>query len=100
MGLHCGVLPSHNCVEKKIPFHPSFETVCSHIEAHGLETEGLFRINGNSKTQEKLRIEYEKGIPVDLEELGVDMNSAAGMTCLIFGNCIVMSVSFLIPSTG
>ena len=36
-------------------------------------------MNGNSKTLEKLRQEYDKGVVVDLKELGVDIASAAGL---------------------
>ena len=54
-------------------------TVCGYLECFGLTTEGLFRVNGNSKTLERLRHEYEKGSAVDLRALGADVASVAGL---------------------
>lgn len=44
----------------------------------GLEQEGLFRVNGNLKTVEQLRLKYEGGDQVDLAA-EADVSSAASL---------------------
>ncbi|KAM3831579.1 protein FAM13A isoform 2-T2 [Vipera latastei] len=52
--------------------------IVDYLSYHGLEQEGLFRVNGNLKTVEKLRLKYEGGDQVDLAA-EADVSSAASL---------------------
>ncbi|KAM9329531.1 protein FAM13A-like [Gastrophryne carolinensis] len=52
--------------------------VVEYLRGEGLTHEGLFRINGNVKVVEQLRVKYESGEPVALSEDG-DVHSAASL---------------------
>ncbi|XP_014455872.2 protein FAM13A isoform X5 [Alligator mississippiensis] len=49
-----------------------------YLTQHGLTQEGLFRVNGNVKTVEQLRLKYERGEDVELAKDG-DVCSAASL---------------------
>uniref|UniRef100_A0A8C6X8K1 Family with sequence similarity 13 member A n=1 Tax=Naja naja TaxID=35670 RepID=A0A8C6X8K1_NAJNA len=52
--------------------------IVEYLSWHGLEQEGLFRVNGNLKTVEQLRMKYEGGDQVDLAA-EADVSSAASL---------------------
>uniref|UniRef100_A0A8C5SEQ5 Rho-GAP domain-containing protein n=1 Tax=Laticauda laticaudata TaxID=8630 RepID=A0A8C5SEQ5_LATLA len=52
--------------------------IVKYLSWHGLEQEGLFRVNGNLKTVEQLRMKYEGGDQVDLAA-EADVSSAASL---------------------
>ncbi|XP_063166466.1 protein FAM13A isoform X2 [Candoia aspera] len=52
--------------------------IVEYLSWHGLSQEGLFRVNGNLKTVEQLRVKYESGDQVDLAAEG-DVSSAASL---------------------
>ncbi|XP_013913798.1 PREDICTED: protein FAM13A-like, partial [Thamnophis sirtalis] len=52
--------------------------IVEYLSWHGLEQEGLFRVNGNLKTVEQLRTKYEGGDQVDLAA-EADVSSAASL---------------------
>ncbi|XP_070804533.1 protein FAM13A [Pituophis catenifer annectens] len=52
--------------------------IVEYLSWHGLEQEGLFRVNGNLKTVEQLRMKYEGGDQVDLAT-EADVSSAASL---------------------
>ncbi|XP_060103044.1 protein FAM13A isoform X1 [Heteronotia binoei] len=52
--------------------------VVEYLSSHGLDSEGLFRVNGNLKTVEHLRMKYENGETVELPVEG-DVSSAASL---------------------
>ncbi|XP_067944481.1 protein FAM13A-like isoform X2 [Watersipora subatra] len=43
------------------------DRICRHIFANGIEEEGIFRVNGNTRVMEKLRESFEKHGDADLE---------------------------------
>ncbi|XP_066430138.1 protein FAM13A isoform X2 [Eleutherodactylus coqui] len=53
-------------------------SVVEYLRSEGLTQEGLFRINGNVKVVEQLRLKYENGEQVTLPEDG-DVHSAASL---------------------
>ncbi|XP_053112651.1 protein FAM13A isoform X3 [Hemicordylus capensis] len=52
--------------------------VVTYLTQYGLNQEGLFRVNGNLKTVEHLRVKYESGEDVELAAEG-DVSSAASL---------------------
>ncbi|XP_039209333.1 protein FAM13A isoform X3 [Crotalus tigris] len=52
--------------------------IVEYLSWHGLEQEGLFRVNGNLKTVEQLRLKYEGGDQVDLAA-EADVSAAASL---------------------
>ncbi|XP_019851400.1 PREDICTED: rho GTPase-activating protein 32-like isoform X2 [Amphimedon queenslandica] len=50
---------------------PVVVKIVNHIEKHGLDQEGLYRINGNSKLVEKLRIRFDNDGDVDLTDVEI-----------------------------
>ncbi|XP_026528431.1 protein FAM13A isoform X3 [Notechis scutatus] len=52
--------------------------IVEYLSWHGLKQEGLFRVNGNLKTVEQLRMKYEGGDQVDLAT-EADVSSAASL---------------------
>uniref|UniRef100_A0A670YSV9 Rho-GAP domain-containing protein n=1 Tax=Pseudonaja textilis TaxID=8673 RepID=A0A670YSV9_PSETE len=52
--------------------------IVEYLSWHGLKQEGLFRVNGNLKTVEQLRMKYEGGDQVDLAA-EADVSSAASL---------------------
>ncbi|XP_012579604.1 PREDICTED: protein FAM13A isoform X2 [Condylura cristata] len=53
-------------------------TIVEYLTRHGLTHEGLFRVNGNVKVVEQLRLKFESGAPVELGKDG-DVSSAASL---------------------
>lgn len=51
---------------------------CAYFALPGLTQEGLFRVNGNVKVVEQLRLKFESGVPVELGKDG-DVCSAASL---------------------
>nr|XP_017529367.1 protein FAM13A isoform X3 [Manis javanica] len=54
------------------------ENIVEYLTKHGLTQEGLFRVNGNVKVVEQLRLKFESGVPVELGKDG-DVCSAASL---------------------
>ncbi|XP_049741685.1 protein FAM13A isoform X2 [Elephas maximus indicus] len=52
--------------------------IVEYLTQHGLTQEGLFRVNGNLKVVEQLRLKYESGVHVELGKDG-DVCSAASL---------------------
>ncbi|XP_054544107.1 protein FAM13A isoform X3 [Talpa occidentalis] len=52
--------------------------IVEYLTRHGLTQEGLFRVNGNVKVVEQLRLKFESGAPVELDKDG-DVSSAASL---------------------
>ncbi|XP_075854827.1 protein FAM13A isoform X4 [Microcebus murinus] len=52
--------------------------IVEYLTQHGLSQEGLFRVNGNVKVVEQLRLKFERGEPVELGRDG-DVCSAASL---------------------
>uniref|UniRef100_A0A8C8YRX1 Family with sequence similarity 13 member A n=1 Tax=Prolemur simus TaxID=1328070 RepID=A0A8C8YRX1_PROSS len=52
--------------------------IVEYLTQHGLTQEGLFRVNGNVKVVEQLRLKFERGQPVELGTDG-DICSAASL---------------------
>ncbi|XP_068089328.1 protein FAM13A isoform X3 [Hyperolius riggenbachi] len=52
--------------------------VVEYLRTEGMTYEGLFRVNGNVKVVDQLRVKYESGEPVSLAEDG-DVHSAASL---------------------
>nr|XP_021528920.1 protein FAM13A isoform X6 [Aotus nancymaae] len=52
--------------------------IVEYLTQHGLTQEGLFRVNGNVKVVEQLRLKFESGVPVELGRDG-DVCSAASL---------------------
>uniref|UniRef100_A0A2K5SJU6 Family with sequence similarity 13 member A n=1 Tax=Cebus imitator TaxID=2715852 RepID=A0A2K5SJU6_CEBIM len=52
--------------------------IVEYLTQHGLTQEGLFRVNGNVKVVEQLRLKFESGVPVELGRDG-DICSAASL---------------------
>ncbi|KAG8511618.1 Protein FAM13A, partial [Galemys pyrenaicus] len=52
--------------------------IVEYLTRHGLTQEGLFRVNGNVKVVEQLRLKFESGAPVELGKDG-DVSSAASL---------------------
>uniref|UniRef100_A0A2I3GA47 Family with sequence similarity 13 member A n=1 Tax=Nomascus leucogenys TaxID=61853 RepID=A0A2I3GA47_NOMLE len=52
--------------------------IVEYLTQHGLTQEGLFRVNGNVKVVEQLRLKFESGVPVELGKDG-DVCSAASL---------------------
>ncbi|XP_058403482.1 protein FAM13A isoform X2 [Diceros bicornis minor] len=53
-------------------------TIVEYLTKHGLTQEGLFRVNGNVKVVEQLRLKFESGVPVELGRDG-DVCAAASL---------------------
>ncbi|PNJ52735.1 FAM13A isoform 1 [Pongo abelii] len=53
-------------------------SIVEYLTQHGLTQEGLFRVNGNVKVVEQLRLKFESGVPVELGKDG-DVCSAASL---------------------
>ncbi|KAM5282610.1 protein FAM13A isoform 2-T2 [Hipposideros larvatus] len=53
-------------------------SIVEYLTKHGLTQEGLFRVNGNMKVVEQLRLKFESGVPVELGKDG-DVCSAASL---------------------
>ncbi|KAM6061677.1 rho GTPase-activating protein 36 isoform 2-T2 [Chlamydotis macqueenii] len=47
------------------------EKCCKHIEAHGLQTVGIFRVGSSKKRVQQLREEFDRGLDVFLDEQSV-----------------------------
>ncbi|XP_041363087.1 protein FAM13A-like isoform X2 [Gigantopelta aegis] len=54
------------------------QKICSFIEKHGLEQEGVFRINGNAKTLEKLKYSFDHHGDAEFDE-EEDIMAIAGL---------------------
>ncbi|XP_070470412.1 protein FAM13A isoform X12 [Equus przewalskii] len=52
--------------------------IVEYLTEHGLSQEGLFRVNGNVKVVEQLRLQFESGAPVELGRDG-DVCAAASL---------------------
>ncbi|KFO88250.1 Rho GTPase-activating protein 6, partial [Buceros rhinoceros silvestris] len=52
---------------------------CEHIEAHGLQTEGIFRVGSSKKRVQQLREEFDQGLDVFLDE-HQSIHDVAGFT--------------------
>ncbi|XP_006768253.1 PREDICTED: protein FAM13A [Myotis davidii] len=52
--------------------------IVEYLMKNGLTQEGLFRVNGNMKVVEQLRLKFESGVPVELREDG-DVCAAASL---------------------
>ncbi|XP_070248885.1 protein FAM13A isoform X3 [Myotis yumanensis] len=52
--------------------------IVEYLTKNGLTQEGLFRVNGNMKVVEQLRLKFESGVPVELREDG-DVCAAASL---------------------
>uniref|UniRef100_A0A9L0I594 Family with sequence similarity 13 member A n=1 Tax=Equus asinus TaxID=9793 RepID=A0A9L0I594_EQUAS len=52
--------------------------IVEYLTKHGLSQEGLFRVNGNVKVVEQLRLQFESGAPVELGRDG-DVCAAASL---------------------
>jgi len=52
--------------------------ICEYLKAHGMSLEGLFRVNGNMKVVERLKVAFDKCGDADLEEIG-DVPAAASL---------------------
>ncbi|XP_035882429.1 protein FAM13A isoform X2 [Phyllostomus discolor] len=52
--------------------------IVEYLTKNGLTQEGLFRVNGNRKVVEQLRLKFESGVPVELGKDG-DICSAASL---------------------
>ncbi|XP_019726819.1 rho GTPase-activating protein 36 isoform X2 [Hippocampus comes] len=54
------------------PFYPQvpqvLERCCGHIEAHGLQTVGIFRVGSSKKRVRQLREDFDAGMDVQLDE--------------------------------
>uniref|UniRef100_A0A2K6RAL9 Family with sequence similarity 13 member A n=1 Tax=Rhinopithecus roxellana TaxID=61622 RepID=A0A2K6RAL9_RHIRO len=53
--------------------------IVEYLSQHGLTQEGLFRVNGNVKVVEQLRLKFESGVPVELGKEDGDVCSAASL---------------------
>ncbi|KAM7155097.1 protein FAM13A isoform 2-T2 [Molossus nigricans] len=53
-------------------------TIVEYLTEYGLTQEGLFRVNGNMKVVERLRLQFESGVPVELGTEG-DVCAAASL---------------------
>ncbi|XP_033070693.1 protein FAM13A isoform X2 [Trachypithecus francoisi] len=53
--------------------------IVEYLTQHGLTQEGLFRVNGNVKVVEQLRLKFESGVPVELGKEDGDVCSAASL---------------------
>ena len=51
--------PLEQLWEGDVPF--IIRKIVGHVEHNGLQTEGLYRINGNAKNIEKLKALFDKG---------------------------------------
>jgi hypothetical protein len=51
---------------------------CLHSGVSGLTQEGLFRVNGNARLVQQLRLQLESGARVELAEVG-DVSAAASL---------------------
>ncbi|NXY88948.1 RHG06 protein, partial [Alcedo cyanopectus] len=61
--------------DKKLSLNPIYRQVprlvdscCQHLEKHGLQTVGIFRVGSSKKRVRQLREEFDRGIDVVLEE--------------------------------
>ncbi|XP_058147563.1 rho GTPase-activating protein 6 isoform X2 [Dasypus novemcinctus] len=61
--------------DKKLSLNPIYrqvprlvESCCQHLEKHGLQTVGIFRVGSSKKRVRQLREEFDRGIDVSLEE--------------------------------
>ncbi|XP_008046944.1 rho GTPase-activating protein 6 isoform X2 [Carlito syrichta] len=61
--------------DKKLSLNPIYRQVprlvdscCQHLEKHGLQTVGIFRVGSSKKRVRQLREEFDRGIDVSLEE--------------------------------
>ncbi|XP_055469337.1 rho GTPase-activating protein 6 [Psammomys obesus] len=61
--------------DKKLSLNPIYRQVprlvdscCQHLEKHGLQTVGIFRVGSSKKRVRQLREEFDRGIDVCLEE--------------------------------
>ncbi|XP_040823271.1 protein FAM13A [Ochotona curzoniae] len=68
-------------------------SLVEYLRRHGLTQEGLFRVNGNMKVVEGLRLKFESGTPVELGRDG-DVCAAASLLKLFLRelpDCIITS---------
>ncbi|CAO2623999.1 Rho GTPase-activating protein 6 [Lemmus lemmus] len=61
--------------DKKLSLNPIYRQVprlvdscCQHLEKHGLQTVGIFRVGSSKKRVKQLREEFDRGIDICLEE--------------------------------
>ncbi|XP_042696085.1 rho GTPase-activating protein 6 isoform X1 [Chrysemys picta bellii] len=61
--------------DKKLSLNPIYRQVprlvdscCQHVEKHGLQTVGIFRVGSSKKRVRQLREEFDRGVDVVLEE--------------------------------
>ncbi|XP_049623066.1 rho GTPase-activating protein 6 [Suncus etruscus] len=61
--------------DKKLSLNPIYRQVprlvdscCLHLEKHGLQTVGIFRVGSSKKRVRQLREEFDRGVDVSLEE--------------------------------
>ncbi|XP_060039069.1 rho GTPase-activating protein 6 isoform X3 [Erinaceus europaeus] len=61
--------------DKKLSLNPIYRQVprlvdscCQHLEKHGLQTVGIFRVGSSKKRVRQLREEFDRGVDVTLEE--------------------------------
>ncbi|KAM8899040.1 rho GTPase-activating protein 36 isoform 2-T4 [Spinachia spinachia] len=57
---------SLNPIYKQVP--QVLERCCSHIEAHGLQTVGIFRVGSSKKRVRQLLEDFDRGVDVQLDE--------------------------------
>ncbi|XP_052264203.1 protein FAM13A-like isoform X2 [Dreissena polymorpha] len=60
----------------RVPF--IVKKICSHIQHHGINEEGIFRLSGSHATMERLRAQFDLRGDASLEECG-DIMAIAGM---------------------
>ncbi|XP_078118113.1 rho GTPase-activating protein 6 isoform X3 [Sander vitreus] len=63
------------CHDKKLSLNPIYRQVprvvdlcCQHLEKHGLQTVGIFRVGSSKKRVRQLRMEFDQGWAVQLDE--------------------------------
>ncbi|KAM9718389.1 rho GTPase-activating protein 36 isoform 1-T1 [Menidia menidia] len=67
--------PSEGRTQAKLSLNPIYRQVprvvercCSHIENHGLQTVGIFRVGSSKKRVRQLREDFDMGVDVQLDE--------------------------------
>ncbi|KAM6909149.1 rho GTPase-activating protein 36 isoform 1-T1 [Xenentodon cancila] len=67
--------PSEGRTQTKLSLNPIYRQVprvlercCSHIETHGLQTVGIFRVGSSKKRVRQLREDFDMGVDVQLDE--------------------------------
>ncbi|KAM4536417.1 rho GTPase-activating protein 36 isoform 1-T1 [Odontesthes bonariensis] len=67
--------PSEGRTQAKLSLNPIYRQVprvvercCSHIETHGLQTVGIFRVGSSKKRVRQLREDFDMGVDIQLDE--------------------------------